>query len=98
MKTEHDTFKYAKMWLLDSVWILGYELHGDKVHVVLHDRDPPADHALWSRVNSLPDFQLVETDVPERRTVVRAVIASTSYEVDNPAHVFSYPRFQRAPQ
>lgn len=78
----------AKQDIINHVWYLGYLKHDDNtITIALHDR-------MHFRDSPHPEtneyFDLVEDD---NRIVTQAVISNVPYKVNNPQHIFDYPKF-----
>lgn len=93
--------KYAYGGGINSTWYLGFEMEGDKVLVLLHDRlhnERDTDHPKCEPGLS---FEMIETN-DGKRTATGVVFSKhcdghwheTKHELVNPGYVFGFPTFK----
>tara|TARA_B100000929_G_scaffold256482_1_gene218724 strand:- start:12742 stop:13026 length:285 start_codon:yes stop_codon:yes gene_type:complete len=93
------SIQFATQRLLDSVWTLAYKWRDGKVEIVAYDREEAVG---YKYEYDLPQCKLIEQD---DRTVTHVRLrkhrsfdycwgedAGETFEVVNPAHVFSYSK------
>lgn len=82
--------KYAHQDRIGMRWFYGFKIHDDDtITVLLHDSMNKYDEP---QPRSLGEYRAVEDN---RRYLQELIINCKVYKVNNPDHVFSYPKFRK---
>lgn len=83
--------QFAHQDRIEVRWYFGFLTHSDDtITVVLHDS--LSKHAERHPV-SIGEYRAIESD-DGKRTLLALIINGKEHKVNNPDHVFSYPKFR----